>query len=195
MWASIGDEKAKVYVNIHQVLGQGMLSVTPMTQPPKDTSNVDSASYSEETLRQLLTFARTSAKDEIDSIERLYNRALKAFAIPLTGFLILFSAVGWIGYTNLKQLAVQTATNVVKQRLEDELTKKNIDAVIQTALREHATEQINDSARAQIELAVADQVARQSPELRALTTAMTAKAVARIQPQIEELQSSNPWLL
>jgi hypothetical protein len=157
-----------------------------MTEPHKGTDDIDPVTLPEDTVRQLLTFARASAKDEIDSIDRLHKRTLTALTVPLTAFGLLFTLVGWIGYSNLKRVAVQTATDVVKERLEDELTKKNIDTVVQRALQEHATEQINDSARAQIKIAVADQVAKQGPELRTLTTAMTAKAVASIQPQIEE---------
>jgi hypothetical protein len=157
-----------------------------MTQPHKDTDGIDPVEHTDDTLRQLLDFARETAKYEIDSIDRLHKRTLMALTIPLTAFGLFFTFVGWVGYSNLKRVAVQTASNVVKQRLEDEITKKNIDAVVQRVLQEHATEQINDSVREQIKMAVADQVARKAPELRNLSAAMTAKAVTSIQPQIEE---------
>jgi hypothetical protein len=139
----------------------------------------------ETTIQRSLEFARATARDEIESIDRLHKRTLTALGIQLAAFGLLFSFVGWIGYSNLKRVAVQTATDVVKERLADELTQKNIDTAVQQALQEHATEQIADSVRAQVSAAVAQEMAKQAPQLRALTSAMTTKAVASIQPQIE----------
>jgi len=139
----------------------------------------------EDLVQKALDFARNTARDEVDSIDRLHKRTLNALGIQLAAFGLLFSFLGWIGYANLKRVAVQSATDVVKERLADELTKRNIDIAVQQALREHATEQIAQAVRDQVAIAVAKQLADQAPELRSQTEAMTAKAVAGLQPQIE----------
>ncbi|WP_446744327.1 hypothetical protein [Silvibacterium acidisoli] len=144
-----------------------------------------SIACNDDSLQKSLEFARRVAKDEIDSIERLHNRALKALSIPLAGFVLLFSCVGWIGYLNLKHVAVQTATDVVKERLADELTQKNIDTAVQYAVREHAADQIANAVNKQVASAITKHLTEQAPELRDETSAMTAKAISNLQPQIE----------
>jgi hypothetical protein len=136
-------------------------------------------------VQQALAFARDTARDEINSIDRLHKRTLTTLSIQLAVFGLLLSFLGWIGYSNLKRIVVQTTTDVVKERLADELTKKNIDIAVQQALLEHATDQIAQAVRDQVSIAVTKKVAEQAPELRALTEAITTKTVAGLHPQIE----------
>ena len=130
----------------------------------------------DEALLKALTFARETATAEIDSIDRLHKRTLLALTIPLGAFGLLFTVVGWMGYSNLRRVAVNTSTEIVKQRLDDQLTRKNIDASVSSALREHAATQIKE--------AVADQVSKQTPQLQILMREMTSKAINEMRPQI-----------
>lgn len=151
----------------------------------KSETTQSSAAGVDDLVGKALTFARNTAREEIDSIDRLHKRTLAALGIQLAAFGLLFSFLGWIGYSNLKRVAVQTTTDVVKERLADELTKKNIDLAVQQALDEHASDQIKRAVHDQVVVAVTRQLADQAPELRARTEAMTAIAVASLQPRIE----------
>jgi hypothetical protein len=144
-----------------------------------------SAASAEDPVEKALAFARDTARDEIASIDRLHKRTLTALGVQVAAFGLLFSVLGWVGYSNLKRVAVQTATDEVKERLADELTKKNIDIAVQQALREHATDQITQAIQDQVAIAITKRLADEAPELRAQTQSMTAKAVASLQPQIE----------
>lgn len=140
---------------------------------------------SDDLVQKALIFARDIARDEIRSIDRLHKRTLFALGIQVAAFGLLFSFLGWIGYSNLKRVAVQQTTLVVKERLADELTKKNIDDSVKDVLREHATDQITHAINDHVASAIAEQLANQAPGLRARTEAMTARAIANLQPQIE----------
>jgi hypothetical protein len=148
-----------------------------MSTAPNTPPIVQPASSPDQTLLAALKYARETARDEIESVERLHKRTLLALTVPLSAFGILFSIVGWIGYTNLKRVAVSTSTEIVKQRLDDQLTRLNIDDSVQGVLRDHAGSQIKD--------AVADQISKQTPQLQSVMKEMTAKAVNELRPQIE----------
>src|SRR5690348_10705379 len=118
---------------------------------------------SDDLVQKALIFARDIARDEIRSIDRLHKRTLFALGIQVAAFGLLFSFLGWIGYSNLKRVAVQQTTLVVKERLADELTKKNIDDSVKDVLREHATDQITHAINDHVASAIAEQLANQAP--------------------------------
>lgn len=129
-------------------------------------------------LMEALKFARETAKDEIESIDRLHKRTLLALTIPLSIFGLLFSVAGWIGYSNLKRVAVSTTTGIVKQQLSDQLTLRNIDASVQGALQDHALPQI--------EKAISVQISKQAPDLKLMMKTMAAQSIKDYRPELEK---------
>jgi hypothetical protein len=138
-----------------------------------------------DSIREALAFARQTAKDEIEAIDRLHKRTLISLGIIAGALSLILSLIGWVGYTNLKRIAVQTATDVVQKRLEDELTQKNIDKAVQTALKEHANAQIDAEVRNQVQFHISQQLAELAPQIKQQTAKFTSDAVAKLHPQIE----------
>lgn len=103
-----------------------------------------------EGVKEALDFAQRMAKQEIDSIERLHARTLKALSFIVTGFVLCLGFFGWIGYTNLRDVAVRTAqkrveTEVTRQ-VQEKLTKEHIDEIVK--------EQVSTYAKSEMEAAI-----------------------------------------
>ncbi len=87
-----------------------------------------------DSVKEALEFAELLAKQEIDSIERLHQRTLKALSVIVTGFVFCLGIFGWIGYTNLRDVAVSVAQKQVEtevtRQVQAKLTKEHIEEIV-----------------------------------------------------------------
>jgi hypothetical protein len=87
-------------------------------------------------LQAALEFARATAKDEIESIKRLHDRTLLSLTILFVFLGAVGGVVGWVGYKNLRDTAVQLAQKTVKDEIEKQMTSMNVDQIIENRLNE-----------------------------------------------------------
>jgi hypothetical protein len=85
-------------------------------------------------VREALDFARQIAKEEIDSIERIHARTLQSFAYIGIAVATAAAVFGYIGYANLRKVAVATAENQmraeVSNQVREKLTQENVERIV-----------------------------------------------------------------
>jgi hypothetical protein len=87
-------------------------------------------------LRDALDFAHATARDEIESIKRLHDRALLSLSVLVLFLGCVGSILGWIGYTNLRDFAIKVAQQTVKDEIERRMDSMNVDHIIHNRLSE-----------------------------------------------------------
>jgi hypothetical protein len=100
-------------------------------------------------VQDALTFARSLAREEIESIERIHNRTLKYIGYIGLVVLTLGGVLGYVGYTNLKNVAVATAKAQMRKEVTDEvrekLTKNDIEQIVREQIHDYSATELNNT--------------------------------------------------
>jgi hypothetical protein len=126
-------------------------------------------------LQAALEFARATAKDEIESIKRLHDRTLLSLTILFVFLGAVGGVVGWVGYKNLRDTAVQLAQKTVKDEIEKQMTSMNVDQIIENRL--------NEKTGAALTFTIRDAVAAEAKK-----QGMSSQINQAVTAQVEELR-------
>jgi hypothetical protein len=80
-----------------------------------------------ELVREALSYARQTATDELDRIDRLHKRTLQALGGIATAVVLLGSLAGYIGYRNIRDAVAAQVQDRVKSQIEEQLKQANVD--------------------------------------------------------------------
>lgn len=101
-------------------------------------------------IKDALEFAGGMADREIERIKSLHEDTLKSLGILVAAVLLVFSLLGWIGYTNLRDAAVESAQKTVQaevtRQVQEKLTKEHIDEIVK--------DQVSNYSKATMEAAI-----------------------------------------
>lgn len=174
-----------------------MNSVTPApSQPPGPPPNPPDL-----TTRETLQFVQRLAEVEIQRIDRLHGEYIRWIAGSSIVIAAIFGLFGFIGFSNLKEQAVATASKAeqeeVQKLIQKRLTDANVDAIVNRAVAGKAKnaidERVNDritsgidaAVRSRIEPIVAEQVRIQRSAIQAAAQAQ-ARLDARLSIQAQQ---------
>lgn len=109
---------------------------------PDDESNKNA-------VQDALTFAQSIAREEIAIIERLHYRTLKYIAWIGGVVLAIGGILTFIGYANLKSLAVATAKAQMRQEVTDQvrekLKKEDIEKIVREQVQDYSTSGVKNT--------------------------------------------------
>jgi hypothetical protein len=149
----------------------------PPTPPPQDLT------------RAALEFARATAQSEIASIDRLHQRTLRALGAIIWLFAATGAVLGYFGYSNLRNLAVDTAQKQMQQTVTDQITARmsnaQIDQIVQNALQARTQAQLEQVINRQ----VAKELDRRQPEILHAVKERTGVIVFGMKSKIDEIAS------
>lgn len=140
-------------------------------------------------LRVALEFARTTAQSEIQNIERLHDKTLKALAILVGVLSILGFGLGFFGYTNLKEIAINSAKAQMQSTVTDQIAAwmktERVEQIIQAQLKAKTEADLEGIINRQ----VAQEVKSQGAAIERSVQEHTKALVAEMKPQIDDLAS------
>jgi hypothetical protein len=127
-------------------------------------------------LLEALDFARETAKQEIDSIDRLHKRTLQYIAAILAVFTFGLSILGFLGYQNLQQLAIGVATRTVEQEARSQVAQK----LTQEQIAKIVQQQIQDYSQKELQKQIDDEITKGPlhKEILSIAAAQSAQEVA-----------------
>jgi hypothetical protein len=100
-------------------------------------------------VQDALTFARSIAREEIESIERIHNLTLKYIGYVGLAFVLIGGSLSWIGFSNLKSFAVATAKAQMRQEVTDQvrekLTKEDIEKIVREQVRDYSVAELKNA--------------------------------------------------
>jgi hypothetical protein len=140
--------------------------------------------------QKLLQFARDTAKDEIANIERLHDRALLALSIVLLFFVACVGILGWIGYANLRNLAVSVARKQMENTVSQEIANRMNQGAVDKTVKEVMEKRTEADLVATINQRVADEISKRGPAIDRTVQADTTNAVNVMRPKIQEMAST-----
>jgi hypothetical protein len=105
-------------------------------------------------LRDALTFARQIAQQELTQIDRIHQRTVNYILAVLGAFLAGGGILGWIGFQNLKNAAINTATEQMQEetvkQVRGKLTTENINGIVSTQITSFVNNQLTAQVNKQI---------------------------------------------
>jgi hypothetical protein len=115
------------------------LSATGIPPPPPTPTATENGP---DRIKEALLFARQLADHEIESIDKLHERTLKALGYVGAGVLLVSGFLGFIGYVNLKNAAISAAqaqmqTEVAKQ-VHEKLTQENVNQIVREQIKNYS---------------------------------------------------------
>jgi hypothetical protein len=138
---------------------------------------------------QALEFAQALADKEIDAIDRLHARTLKYLGIIATTFGLVAAAGGFIGYKNLKDVAVHTAQiqmrAEVSHQVEGVLKREDVTSIVTQAVQQNAHEEIVKIVAKETKEQIDRQLQAKEAEIGKLVSERTIKTVDGMRPFIE----------
>jgi hypothetical protein len=134
------------------------MRIPPTTLPP----NPDE-------LEKKLAFAREIANEEIKNIERLHDRTIRALTVLMAGFSLVGILIGFIGFNNLRDFAVATATNKMNETITSLMDEKQVVPLVNGLIAENATEAINKQ--------VSQEIKRLGPEIQKAAVAEAKRMI------------------
>jgi hypothetical protein len=105
-------------------------------------------------LKEALRYARDTAQVELDRIDKIHERTVKYisyYLLVVTGGLGL---LGWIGFSNLKTLAVETAKTSESQEVARQVADKLKQADIKRIVNEQMEDFVSHELGADLEKAI-----------------------------------------
>lgn len=118
----------------------------------------------EDRVREALLFAQGLAREEIQSIERIHSRTLKSFAY--IGILLAAGGalIGFIGFLNLRNMAISTAQSQmqaeVTKQVREKLTKENIESIVQDQVRAYSETKLQGAVQTALKQTAQSQMIR-----------------------------------
>lgn len=97
-------------------------------------------------LKEALKFAQEMADGELKRIERMHKMSIAFLSVLAGGFGVLLAVFSWIGFANLKRVAVSTARaqmqEEVTQQVRSKLTSENINGIVRTETHDFAESEL-----------------------------------------------------
>ncbi|MGD0627944.1 MAG: hypothetical protein ABR987_01250 [Terracidiphilus sp.] len=130
------------------------LDKTPEAKLPGElggggVSEKSESKIAEDRLKEALIFARELAQEEIQSIERIHGRTLQSFKYIGISVAAAGALIGFIGYVNLRNMAIRTAQNQmqaeVTKQVQEKLTKENIEGIVQDQVRNYSETKMQEA--------------------------------------------------
>jgi len=121
-----------------------------------------------------LNYAREIAQMELANIDRIHARTVKTIGWVMTAATILFLVIGWIGFLNLKAMAVSAAETQmqaeVARQVRTQLTEQGITKIVKEQVRSFSADEIHVALKNEIESGplhqeILDTAGRQSQQL------------------------------
>jgi hypothetical protein len=154
------------------------MSTTPVTQTPDPDE-----------LEKKLNFARQIATEEIKNVERLHDKTIRSLTVLMAGFSLVFVLIGFVGFNNLRDFAVVTATNkmneTISRLMEEKKVEGIVDGLIATVAKDSIDRQVAEKVRTlgpEIQKAAVAEARRMVAEPRHLTRAQKDAITSASQP-------------
>jgi len=123
--------------------------------------NLGSRQENAQLVREALAYARDTAKDELDRIDRLHQRTLRGLWVIVAAVLLLGSVAGFIGYKNLRDVVAAQVQEKVKTQIEEQLKQANVDKIVREILARTTDAKIADLVKKEVGASVGPEVSRQ----------------------------------
>ena len=131
---------------------------TPPQQPSQPEqqqphSPIPTASNAED-VRDAISFARQLAQDELNQIDRIHQRTVRYILAVVAVFLAGGTIVGWIGFKNLEDSALNTATKQLQdetsKQVQQKLTTEGLNNIVSTQVSQFVNQQLTAEVNKQI---------------------------------------------
>ena len=94
-------------------------------------------------LETKFVFARNMANDEIKNVERLHDKTIRSLTVLMAGFSIVCGFIGYVGFNNLRDIAVGTATSTMTATITNLMEEKKVATIVDGLIANYAKDSID----------------------------------------------------